>query len=319
MTGLGFKRCVKDALAGVTARLLPAALMRDKRYFDLWQDRGFHVTVNHFYEPVPDTRDLTAGIFGRERMPAGIDIDDRRQIELVEEFAGRFRAEYEMFPEQARPHTRFYLRNNTFEEVDAEILYCLIRSVRPSRIIEIGSGFSTVLMAQAIERNCREGASECALISIDPYPSRVVRGIGSGSMQLIGKPVQEVGAALFETLGENDILFIDSSHVLKIGSDVQYEFLEILPRLRAGVFVHVHDIFIPREYPESWVRQNRWFWSEQYVLEAFLAYNRAFEVVWAGRYMHLRHPHTLARAFPSYRPGQTDRSWPASFWMRRVC
>jgi len=316
----GLKRCMKDALAGVTARLLPVGLMRDKRYFDLWQQRGFHVTVNHFYEPVPDTRLLASDMFGRERMPAGIDMNEDRQLALLEDFARRFRLEYDQFPERLRSGNGFYLRNNAFEEVDAEILYCMVRSARPKRIIEIGSGFSTMLMAQAIEQNSRGGGHACRLTSIDPFPNKLLCA-NAGCTNLIRKPVQKVDPALFELLGENDLLFIDSSHVLKIGSDVHFEFLEILPRLRPGVLVHIHDIFIPREYPEQWIRNNRWFWSEQYLLEAFLAFNRAFEVVWAGRYMHLRHSQALGAAFRSYQPanGLSERSWPASFWIRRVC
>jgi hypothetical protein len=114
-------------------------------------------------------------------------------------------------------------------------------------------------------------------------------------------------------LGENDILFIDSTHVLRIGSDVQYEFLEVLPRLRPGVYVHIHDIFMPAEYPEAWVRREHRFWTEQYLLQAFLCYNGAFEVIWAGSYMHLKHPDELAAAFASYGPGRH----PGSFWIRR--
>ena len=116
-------------------------------------------------------------------------------------------------------------------------------------------------------------------------------------------------------LARNDILFIDSSHVVRIGGDVLYELLEILPQLAVGVVVHLHDIFMPAEYPKNWVLKNKRFWSEQYLLQAFLAFNKDFEVLWGSSYMHLMHPEMLEAAFPSYR---RDRWWPASFWIRRV-
>jgi len=118
----------------------------------------------------------------------------------------------------------------------------------------------------------------------------------------------------FGKLKENDILFIDSSHVLKIGSDVQYEYLDILPRLSKGVIVHVHDIFLPAEYPKEWVLKDYIFWTEQYLLQAFLAFNDSFEVLWAGHYMHLKYPNKLEDAF-SYK---RDERLPGSFWMRKI-
>ena len=118
----------------------------------------------------------------------------------------------------------------------------------------------------------------------------------------------------FTSLRENDILFIDSSHVCKIGSDVQFEFLEILPRLAPGVVVHVHDIFLPFEYPKTWVKDWHRFWNEQYLLQAFLCGNREFEVLWAGAWMQHRHPDLVEKSFPSF---SANRNQMASFWIRR--
>jgi hypothetical protein len=118
----------------------------------------------------------------------------------------------------------------------------------------------------------------------------------------------------FSQLRANDILFIDSSHVLKIGSDVQYEILSILPRLAEGVLVHLHDIFLPGEYPKHWVLDEHRFWNEQYVLHAFLCFNQRFQVVWAGSFMHTKHPELLEAAFRSY---VRASRWPGSFWMLR--
>ena len=120
----------------------------------------------------------------------------------------------------------------------------------------------------------------------------------------------------FEALGENDILFIDSTHALRIGGDVQHEYLEILPRLRPGVLVHAHDVFLPAEYPREWIHESRFFWTEQYLLQAFLAFNERFAVLWGSHFMYMRHEQALARAFRP--PGTTLPMTGGSFWMRRI-
>ena len=117
----------------------------------------------------------------------------------------------------------------------------------------------------------------------------------------------------FNDLKENDLLFIDSSHILKIGSDVQYEYLELLPRLNSGVIIHCHDIFIPSEYPKNWVRKEHRFWNEQYLLQAFLSFNDKFEILWAGSYMHLKNPDILKNNLSTY----NNFSWPISIYLRR--
>ena len=188
-----------------------------------------------------------------------------------------------------------------------------MRQNRPQRVVEIGSGFTTLLAAQALARNAAEGAA-ATLTAIEPYPPAFLREALPVPVELVAEPVQNVPLERFTSLHAGDILFIDSSHVCKIGSDVQYEILEILPRLAPGVLVHLHDIFLPVEYPREWVMEWHRFWNEQYLLQAFLCGNRNFEVLWAGTWMHLRHPEKLAAAFPSYDP---KTSWLGSFWIRR--
>jgi hypothetical protein len=195
------------------------------------------------------------------------------------------------------------------------VLYGMVRSLKPRRILEIGSGHSTLLSAQAILANTSEDPGyRCELRAIEPYPSEILRRGFPGLSRLVTAPVQDVPIADFLELGADDILFIDSSHVLSIGGDVRYEYLEVLPRLNPGVVVHVHDIFLPAEYPEEWVRRQHRFWNEQYLLQALLVGNSGFEVLWGSSFMHLRHPEALERAFRSYR---REERWPASFWLRR--
>lgn len=254
-----------------------------------------------YYWAIPDRQDLPDHLWDRRSEMVGIDLREREQACLAEELAGRYGKEFAG------------LAGGMFGLVDAEVLYGLIRRTKPRRVIEIGAGQSTMITARALKRNRVEDGIEAEFTSIEPYPSPEVRRGMPGLTRLLTKRVQDVPLDEFERLGAGDVLFIDSSHVLAIGSDVQYEFLEILPRLRPGVFVHVHDIFLPAEYHKHWVREGR-FWSEQYVLQAFLAFNDRFEVVWAGQHMHLRHGKLLEQLFPGY-----DRrvDSPSSFWIRR--
>lgn len=295
---------------------IPSRIAREALHitFPIFQRLGVHVVPNHFYEPVPDTSKLPETVWMNPSQLIGIELNVSAQLELLRVFTGKYRMEYEQFRKAAtQESTDFFLNNTAFASVDAEILYCMIRHFKPRRIFEIGSGYSTLLAAEAVLMNQKDG-STCDLVAFEPYPNEtLVRGF-PGLKELRSVRVQEVPVSEFQQLQANDILFIDSSHVLKIGSDVQYEFLEILPRLNVGVLVHFHDIFLPAEYPREWVIKKRRFWTEQYLLQSFLAFNESFETVWAASFMHLRHSDELARAFRSY---NRSNVWPGSFWMKR--
>jgi predicted O-methyltransferase YrrM len=298
-------------MASLYRRLIDEGI---RRTFSLWEQLGFHVTPNHFYQPIPDTRRLPETLWTRRSEMVGVDLGEPAQLALLAELSAAYEREWAEFPAEPGPDPwRFHFGNVFFESVDAEIYHGLIRRHRPRRIVEIGSGSSTYLAAQAVCRNEAEG-HPCDLVAIEPYPNPVLSRGFPGLTRLVTAQLQSIPLDEFTTLGDGDVLFIDSSHVLRIGSDVQYEFLEILPRLRPGVLVHVHDVFLPDEYPRGWVMDEHRFWNEQYLLQAFLAFNRAFEVVWAGSFMNARHSGLLAAAIPSYRQGETV---PGSFWMRR--
>lgn len=283
--------------------------------FETWQRFGYHITPNHYSQPIPDTRRLAPSLWAQLSDLPGLEMREQQQIEMLRAFMLRYRAEYATLPlnPEGLAH-RYYFRNGSFESVDAEILYCMIRHFRPKHLIEIGLGWSTLLSAEAIARNADEG-NPCELISIDPSPSEDLHQKVCGAAKLIQKPVEVVPLHVFGALRENDILFIDSSHVVRIGGDVLYELLQVVPRLRKGVLIQLHDIFLPAEYPREWVLQQKLFYSEQYLLQAFLAFNRTYDVVWGGSYMHLRHPDLLEAAFPSYQPGKCR---PGSLWMQKV-
>lgn len=287
------------------------------RHFDFFQRHGFHVVPNRFDQPVPDTSRLPHRLWvGPSKLP-GIDMRHEAQLALLEEMAAAYRAEYETFPLEPGPDPRrYHIVNDRFERVDGELLWCMVRRFRPRRILEIGAGMSTLLSAEALLRNAAEdGGAPGELTAVDPYPTPVLRRGVPGLTRLLISDAQDLSLERFTELERNDILFIDSSHVLKTGSDVQYLFLEALPCLQPGVVVHVHDIFLPSEFPKDWIKREHRFWTEQYLLQAFLAFNSAFEVLIAASHLHHTNPEALEAAFPSYR---RDRAWPASFWMHRI-
>ncbi len=287
-----------------------------RRTFAFWEKLGLHVTLNHFYSPIPDTGKLSEDLWSKRTELPGVNLREAEQLALLSDFAARYKHEYDAFPRAPTGVAhQFYINNKSFRSVDGEMLYCLIRHFKPARIFEIGSGHSTLLSAQAALKNQEETGRACELTACEPYPVDWLKRGFPGLTRLIEKKVQDVPLVEFSRLQDRDILFIDSSHTLKIDSDVRYEFLEILPRLNPGVLVHVHDIFLPGEYPREWLFGKQRFWNEQYLLQAFLCFNSGYEVVWAGSYMHYRHPELLERAFSTYNRLAIQ---PGSFWMRRM-
>jgi predicted O-methyltransferase YrrM len=294
-------------------RLLDGVL---RRSFGFWEGLGLHITRNQFESPIPDTRSLKPELWSKRSSLAGIDLREEKEIELLEIFGRTYKEEYDRFPLEGTPVPhQYYVNNGTFESVDGEILYCMIRRFKPKKVYEVGGGYSTLLSAQALLKNAEAGGPSGELVTFEPSPTKVLRNGFRGLSQLVISKVEDIPLEEFRRLEENDILFLDSSHVLRIGGDVQYEFLEILPALHPGVIVHVHDIFLPAHYPRSLILRDRRFLNEQYLLQAFLAFNNAFEVLWAASFMHLNHPDKLESAFSSY---QRDTRWPGSFWMKRA-
>lgn len=286
-----------------------------KRSFRFWERRGVHVVPVHFYEPIPDTRQLDPALWTATRALPGIEWQGEAQLRRLREYAARYRAEYEAFPRRptADP-TQYHEENGQFASTDAEVLHCVIRATRPRLVIEVGSGFSTLITAAALRRNAADG-SPGELVCIEPYPSAVLRAGVPGLTRLIAAPVQAVPLETFDQLRAGDVLFIDSSHVVAIGSDTTREVLDIVPRLAPGVLVHFHDIYSPIEYPRGWVLDEHRFWNEQYLVDAFLSFNQRFEILYAGSYLHVTHLPRLVEFSALYRP---DARWSTSLWIRRV-
>jgi methyltransferase family protein len=285
--------------------------------FQNWERHGFHVTPVQFGQPIPDTQSLPESLWSRPSELVGIQMNEAAQLNLLRSFS-KFRDEYEHFPTGKRQeHNQFYLGNRLFDGVDALVAYCMIRHFQPRLTIEVGGGFSSLVLGKAADKN-----KNSRLICIEPFPREFLREGFPGLQSLIEKKVQDMDVEFFSQLESGDILFIDSSHTVKIGGDVNFLFLEVLPRLKPGVIVHIHDIFLPFDYRRDWVIDDFRFWSEQYLLQAFLTFNSEFEVLMANRYLAQRYLEDLKAAFPSLahlkaaRPNSVE--WGGgSFWIRR--
>ena len=236
----------------------------------------------HFYSPVPDIRTLQQqNIFSQQTSMPGIDMRDAEQLELVNCLINQYGDECVWPKDPIDNSFIFFTNNNSFSFGCAAILHCMIRHFKPRRIIEIGSGNSSRVIYSALQKNKQEDYSAEYTI-VDPYPSEMIRKMeSSGNLALYSSCVELIPHSFFDVLESGDVLFIDSSHVTKIGSDVNYLYLEILPRLKPGVIVHIHDICLPREYPEVYYTTPtfRMFWTEAYILQAFFACNNEFEVL----------------------------------------
>jgi predicted O-methyltransferase YrrM len=262
----------------------------------------------HFYSPLPSRREV-ADAFSRGEIgppfPA-IDLNLAGQFELLQEFAGYY-PEFP-FPETAIEGHRFHFQNPSYGPHDACVLYSVMRHLRPKRIVEVGCGYSS---AAILDLNDLLFEGRLELTFVDPDLTQLRRLLRQGDVDratLIEKPVQDVPNSLFERLEANDILFIDSSHVSKVGSDVNHLFFEVLPALKPGVWVHIHDVTMDFEYPRHWLDEGR-AWNELYLLRAFLMYNRTFRVMYSSALMFTRHHDFLRERMPICAVGGGGQIW----------
>jgi len=272
--------------------------------------------LGHFYSPVPDTVAL-ARVPSHDRVwpskppqTPGIDWRDAEQVALVRDVIAR-QPELAFATGPTGDPKDYHTGNEFFSRLDAWALQGVLRWLRPARLIEVGSGWSS-LVAARVNREYLDGAMD--LTCIEPYPAGYLCDGVPGLTRLVPSQVQDVPIETFLELGPGDVLFIDSSHVVKTGSDAQYLYHDVIPRLRSGVVVHIHDIFLPWDYPEDWVMTGRG-WNEQYLLRSFLAFNDSFEVVLAIGWMCQFHADTLKLAIAGFPDATPDGG--GSFWMRR--
>ena len=265
-----------------------------------------------YYEPMYDSRHLLRSLDTERALPA-INWNLEGQLDLLRSFD--YSHELNDIPTSSDDDVTFFLdhgENSWFDAGDAEYLYNIVRQKKPAKIVEIGSGFSTLMAARAIRANRADDPSyACEHVCIEPYENPWLAKV---DVKLVRERVEKADPALFAGLGENDILFIDSTHVIRPQGDVVFEFLELLPTLAKGVIVHVHDIFTPRDYPTAWVKDDVRFYNEQYLFEAFLSHNPDWQVLGALNYLAHHHHDLLLEKAPYLQP----KSEPASFWIQRV-
>jgi len=270
--------------------------LRNKSYFFLERHFNLHITPAHFNSPIPTMYQLKPETFTKKFISSGLEWNELEQLKLMDTVFGRYLSEFAPQP------------NSGLSLVDAFILYAMIRDLKPLKMVEIGSGESTKIALRALEKNRKEGCKN-KLLAIEPYPSKDLEKIQEPSFTLIKANLQDVD---INEISDCDLLFIDSSHISKIGSDVNYQILEIVPSLKDGAVIHWHDIFIPHNYPNDLVTSGK-FWNETYMVHAFLLFNRSFKVLWASHYMQTAHEREIASRFDFYL--STHRL--SSFWVRK--
>ena len=272
---------------------------------------GFDFELRSFYSPIPDATLIAPDRWERRSEMPGIDFDLERQFAYVENELAPAIAEFAPPRSPSANRFEFHLDNGLFQGGDADLLYAMIRRHRPARILELGAGFSTLVSAAAVSANRADGDS-CTFTSCDPYANSAGAASVDGLDAIRAVAAEDLGPGEFGELGENDILFIDSSHTVRVGGDVVHLLCEVVPRLAPGVLVHVHDIYLPWEYPRAWVEQLRWYWAEQYLLQALLAGNPGLEVVAGAFAMWREDPDRMRAAIPNI----ASENPPISFWMR---
>jgi predicted O-methyltransferase YrrM len=305
---------IYDILASAVALLLlPVLKLTRKHHIEnfplqlrLYKWWGIFPIRNHYYEPkfVYDSS-FDAGLV--RKIPITFDLEG--QLKLLYDL-GKV-VELERLIAFKNDDGNFYIHNPNFGTGDAELYYLLLRNKKPKRIIEIGAGYSTQLCLLALEKNRAEGAN-CELACIEPFEMPFLDALNG--VTVIRKQVETISPDFFKTLETNDILFIDSSHIIRPGNDLLFIYFQILPILQKGVLIHIHDIFTPRHYPQEWLTKKMRFWNEQYLLEAFLYNNERFKILFALNHLVKTDYASVQKTLIHLK----EDSEPSSFWIEKV-
>ena len=312
------RKVLEAIIVACTTALAPLFLLVAKSGIGVPTCRklGFQPVLVHFYTPIPDYESIPTAQFTHRQNFPGVNLNLERSIASLigmSPYASECK-----WPDNRIGQEAFYSLNPQFGFCSAALLHCMLRARKSTRVIEVGGGYSTAITLAALKELSDSNPS---FICIEPFPSRFARdqilSLSSRlNCRLIERGVQTVPKESFLTLESNDVLFIDSSHVSKLGSDVNYLILEILPILKQGVLVHFHDIYLPYEYPaEHFFGRHKVFWNEQYLLAAFLTENPNFEVLVAGHHLLRNASAAFQQHFPQF-DRDRHRST-SSFWIRR--
>lgn len=271
--------------------------------------QGIYPVRDHYYEPQIK---YSAQFDAKKIRNLHIDLREQAQLSMLQQL--RYVEELRSLPQhksQAQQRPGYYLQNGSFAAGDADLYYLMIRNLKPKKIIEIGSGFTTLLSLEAIRRNKAEG-HDTKLICIEPYEFQWLEQFEE--VEFKKEKVENIDPSFFSQLEAGDFLFIDSSHVIRPENDVLFEYLEILPILAKDVIIHIHDIFTPRHYRKEWLVDEIRLWNEQYLLEAFLYFNESFEILFTLN--HLKNSY-----FPQTQAVLTNLTAdaePGSFWLKKM-
>ena len=272
---------------------------------------GMLPLIDNYYEPLINPKKYLINSLRKDRKLNGIDFNIDEQLKLIENF--KFNQELVHFPVEKNENFKFYHNNGSYSYGDAEYLYNIVRYFKPSKFIEIGSGNSTLMVRNAVKANQFENKNyTCNHTCIEPYEQPWLEQL---DVKLIREKVEHLDYSIFKNLEKNDILFIDSSHIIRPEGDVLFEYLELLPLLKPGVIVHIHDIFTPKNYLDNWVITEHRLWNEQYILEAFLTLNKEFKIIGALNFLH----HNYSDEFDKKHPlsAQNKGHEPGGFWIQR--
>jgi hypothetical protein len=263
----------------------------------------------HYYEPLFQNSALSSSL-SQDRSLPGIDWNQPKQLAFLDRLTFRTELVKMKWDEPPATPNGFYVHNGGFESGDAEFLYQFLRATKPRRVIEIGSGNSTKVAMQALRRNTEESGIEVVHTCIEPYEMDWLESVPQ--IEVIRRKVEDCDLDWSKELCDGDLLFIDSSHMIRPQGDVLKEYLDIFPQLASGVYIHVHDIFSPKDYPRQWVVDEVRFWNEQYLLEALLSNSNRYEVIGALNYLK----HSQYDRMKEVCPYLTAEREPGSFYMK---
>lgn len=297
---------------------LPASVLR--LFFKTFESRqelaeaaGYHVLPRRPDSPVMHIEEIDFAALAKPRALPGIDLRVNPALELLTRLRP-FAAELDVIPYEPSASAPFWFTHEfltSFPDYDTAVLYSMLRYLKPKRYVEVGCGYSSIISSYALQRNQRDGAT-CDAVYADPDPRLPMDKVLTGG-RLILKPVQQVPLEVFTALQAGDVLFIDTSHVLKIQSDVEQEIVRILPSLAPGVWIHFHDVFTPYDYPEEWVRQQVRLWAnEQYALESLLSGGDRYQIEIPLHYLVRDFPEPIRDFYPR------GRTRGQSIWLRKI-
>jgi hypothetical protein len=305
------------ATQGMDLHLLLEAFLGSQEYIQLNKSAEFlRFPAGHFHSPIVNVAEVRERFWQRAYSPIpaslpGISISLNSHVEMWQRMLPHLREI--PFAAGKKDGFRYYFENPSYSYGDASVLYSILRIFRPRRLIEIGSGFSSACTTDTVEHYLDR---RVAVTFIEPYSGLLRQILDDGTLGrsiLHESPVQDIALPVFEQLESGDILFIDSTHVMKTGSDVCYELFDILPNLTSGVLIHFHDVFWPFEYPATWALEENRSWNELYGLRAFLTYNQRFEIIFFNDYFARFGRDLIESTYPTFL-----KNTGGSLWLRKL-